>query len=89
MIGSFKNKRAIAVCCIWYYNQGNIQIFSWEVKWIISDYPKWENWFWWDKIFIPDWFNKTFAEMTQEEKNSISMRRIVFEKLAEAINLNK
>lgn len=37
--------------------------------------------FGWDPIFQPDGFDKTFAEMTAEEKNGVSMRRIAVEKL--------
>ena len=37
--------------------------------------------FGWDPIFQPDGFEKTFAEMTAEEKNTISMRRVAVEKL--------
>jgi len=39
--------------------------------------------FGWDPIFQPDGFDKTFAEMTAEEKNSVSMRKIAVEKLRE------
>lgn len=39
--------------------------------------------FGWDPIFQPDNFDKTFAEMTLEEKNSVSMRKIALEKLKE------
>ncbi|NUM25328.1 MAG: RdgB/HAM1 family non-canonical purine NTP pyrophosphatase [Candidatus Buchananbacteria bacterium] len=34
-------------------------------------------------IFIPDGFTKTFSEMTDEEKNSVSHRSIAFRKLKE------
>ncbi len=37
--------------------------------------------FGWDPIFQPDGYDKTFAEMTVEEKNGVSMRKIAVEKL--------
>jgi len=43
--------------------------------------PKGENGFGWDKIFQPEGFEKTFAEMSMEEKNEISMRKKAFQKL--------
>ncbi|MFA7254267.1 MAG: non-canonical purine NTP pyrophosphatase [Patescibacteria group bacterium] len=35
----------------------------------------------WGPIFQPDGYNKTFGEMSREEKNSISMRGVAFRKL--------
>ena len=42
-----------------------------------------ETGFGWDSIFKPDGHDKTFANMSQEEKNSISMRKIATTKLKE------
>lgn len=39
--------------------------------------------FGWDPIFQPEGFSKSFAEMTREEKNQISMRRLAINKLKE------
>jgi XTP/dITP diphosphohydrolase len=38
-----------------------------------------------DVIFIPDGYNKTFAEMSNEEKNSLSHRGLAFRKLRDFI----
>ena len=46
-------------------------------------YPRGNNGFGWDKIFQPHGHDKTFAEMTEEEKNKISMRGIAAKKLKE------
>ncbi len=40
-----------------------------------------DNGFGWDKIFIPNGSNKTFAEMSIEEKNKFSMRTSVIRKI--------
>jgi XTP/dITP diphosphohydrolase len=48
--------------------------------------PIGDNGFGWDKIFIPDGFDKTFAQMTMEEKNQISMRKKALVKLKEYLN---
>lgn len=43
--------------------------------------PRGNGGFGWDSIFEPEGKIKTFAEMTIEEKNEISMRKIAFQKL--------
>jgi non-canonical purine NTP pyrophosphatase (RdgB/HAM1 family) len=37
--------------------------------------PRGTDGFGWDPIFQPDGWNKTFAEMSQQEKNQCSMRK--------------
>jgi len=39
------------------------------------------NGFGYDPVFVPDGFDKTYAEMTDEEKNSVSHRGKAFEKV--------
>ena len=40
----------------------------------IIDVPVGENGFGYDPLFVPDGFQRTFAQMTQDEKNKISHR---------------
>ena len=58
-----------------YYFEGNIK------GKIVS--PRGNFGFGWDQIFQPEGSRKTFAEMTLEEKNQISMRRIALNHLKE------
>ena len=48
--------------------------------------PRGEGGFGWDPVFLPDGHDKTFGEMTTEEKNAISMRRIAANKLKEFLS---
>ncbi|HNV97538.1 MAG TPA: non-canonical purine NTP pyrophosphatase [bacterium] len=48
--------------------------------------PIGENGFGWDEIFIPDNYNKTFAQMRNDEKNQISMRIRAVNKLKEFLD---
>ncbi|OGY90718.1 MAG: hypothetical protein A3B31_02545 [Candidatus Komeilibacteria bacterium RIFCSPLOWO2_01_FULL_53_11] len=43
--------------------------------------PRGETTFGWDPIFVPEGHAKTFAEMSQDEKNTLSMRRKAVEQL--------
>lgn len=47
------------------------------------------NGFGYDPVFIPDGFDKTFAEMTNAEKNSISHRAVAMQKLRAFLVENK
>ena len=81
---SFGNFNAEAKTTIGYSNsQGDIQFFEGNIKGVIVS-PRGEG-FGWDPIFQPEGYTKTFGELTAEEKNSFSMRKIAVEKLKEHI----
>jgi|SRR3989344_3268414 len=64
-----------------YYNGKEIKHFHGVVQGTIPVQPRGTNGFSWDPIFIPEGHDKTFAEMTAEEKNGISMHKLALEKL--------
>ncbi len=68
------------------YDGKEMRHFYGIVKGRIPKTPRGKNGFAWDPIFIPEGFDKTFAEMTPEEKNAISMHRIALEKLSGFLN---
>ncbi len=53
----------------------------------ITDHQKGNNGFGYDAVFIPDGSEKTFAEMTLEEKNNFSHRRKATDKLIQFLKL--
>lgn len=66
--------RATAQCMIWLLDEnGNEKFFEWSVHWTVK-LPAGDTKFWWDPIFVPDWSDKSFGQMSLEEKNSISHR---------------
>ncbi|MFA6250123.1 MAG: non-canonical purine NTP pyrophosphatase [Candidatus Shapirobacteria bacterium] len=85
----FKNYRAAAKLVIGYCDlRGEIHYFEGEVRGKIVS-PRGDTRFAWDRIFMPDGFEKTFSEMTVEEKNQISHRRIALNKLKEYTDSEK
>ena len=49
--------------------------------------PRGES-FGWDPIFLPEGFDKTYGEMSYEEKNKMSHRRLALDKLKEFLEKN-
>ncbi len=83
MAKSFGNQKAIARVTLGFVNEfGENKFFEGIVEGKIVE-PRGDSDFGWDPIFVPDGFDKTFAEMGMEEKNKISHRKIALEKLRE------
>ena len=79
-----ENRRAKFVCAASLANHGKkIACFIGEIHGTIAESPSGSNGFGYDPVFIPDGFTKTFAELTEEEKNAISHRGRAMRKLAE------
>ena len=65
-----------------------IKVFEGVVRGVISNTPRGNKGFGFDPIFIPDGSEKTFAEMSVEEKNMYSHRAKAFRALGEWIKEN-
>ena len=83
VVRAYLGEKATAVCAI---GHSSGKIFKGEVKGKIVK-PRGNNGFGWDEIFEVN--GKTFAEMTPEEKNKVSPRRIALEKLKDSGILEK
>lgn len=80
------NTRCYAKSCVWYIEDNWDQYyFEWVVEWNIV-LPKGSSDFGWNSIFIPKWSDKTFGEMSLEEKWLFSMRAIAFGKLKDFLD---
>jgi len=78
---NFNENEARAVVIIGYMDKiGKIHYFKGEINGKIVK-ARGVNGFGWDAIFQPEGHNKTFAEMSLDEKNEISHRRIALNKL--------
>lgn len=85
LVNKYNQKTGRAVDLIGYMDSnGNISYFEGSIKGSITQL-RGNNGFGWDAIFQPEGFNETFAEMSQSNKNKISMRKIAFEKLRDYI----
>lgn len=86
LVSRYRNDRAEAKVIIGYAkNHDELFFFEGSIKGKIVA-PRGETTFGWDPIFLPDGCEKTFAELSREEKNKISMRKIALEKLKKFLN---
>ena len=68
------NRRASFTSVITYYDGKNTILGIGKLEGIIAKYPRGKNGFGFDSIF--EYNGKTLAELTQEEKNKISARKL-------------
>ena len=81
-----KNRKARFKTVIALILNSKIHTFEGVVEGIITKKPKGENGFGYDPVFIPSGYNKTFGELSIEEKNSISHRSLAMNKLIDFIS---
>jgi len=65
--------------------QGEEYFFEGKISGVIANEPRGEGGFGYDSIFVPDGYEKTFAELSAEQKNQISHRAIAVKKFADFI----
>jgi XTP/dITP diphosphohydrolase len=66
--------------------EGKAYFFEGLISGKITLQPFGNGGFGYDPVFMPDGFDKTFAQMTMEEKNQISHRAIATQKLIQFLN---
>lgn len=81
-----QDRTAVFKTVLSFIYQGKMFEFKGEIKGIITHEKRGNSGFGYDPIFIPDGYTKTFAEMTPEEKNTISHRSLAVEKWLDFLN---
>ena len=81
-LGSSKDRSARFRCVIVLARRGRkVGAFSGEVQGTIACEPQGANGFGYDPLFVPAGFDRTFAELSCEEKNRLSHRARALEQL--------
>jgi XTP/dITP diphosphohydrolase len=87
LLNSVRDRTAVFKCCIGFYSpQYKLKFFYGECVGKISKSIRGNAGFGFDPIFIPRKCSKTFAEMSIDEKNSISHRGRAMQKLIEYLS---
>jgi XTP/dITP diphosphohydrolase len=82
LIGKSTNPKVVATTFIGYCDGRQIYSFEGQLLGFVAPEPRGSEGFQWDTIFIPEGYDKTFAELGNQKKNEISMRRLAFDKFA-------
>jgi inosine triphosphate pyrophosphatase len=75
------SRQATAKCVFGYYDGTNVEFFEGSLGGTIADHPRGENGWGWDKLFIPDGYEITRAEMDEANDKKTYMTIKPFDKL--------
>jgi XTP/dITP diphosphohydrolase len=85
-LASKNNRNACFKTVIALIIDGKEQFFEGEIKGRIALQPIGDGGFGYDPVFIPNGYDRTFAQMSLDEKNSISHRAIAVRELVDYLN---
>lgn len=86
LVNGFTDKTATATVMFAICDESGVHLFEGSMHGSIASEPRGEMGFGWDPVFIPDGFQKTWSEMTDDEKHATSMRRQALEKMSEYLS---
>lgn len=69
-----KSRKAIGKCVLGYYDGENIKLFEGALAGHITERPIGDNGFGWDKIFIPEGYNVSRAELSEEDYQKVYLK---------------
>ena len=87
MLDGFPDRAATAICAIAYCDGAEVVTARGETEGSIALAPRGGNGFGWDVLFVPKGSERTFAEMSSAEKDSLSHRRRAWEALSQKMAL--
>ena len=87
LLDGFDDRNALAEVEFAICDESGVHTFGGSMEGSISKIPRGEMGFGWDPVFIPKGHEKTWAEMTDDEKHATSMRKIALEKMSEFLSI--
>jgi XTP/dITP diphosphohydrolase len=89
MAGELADRRATVTTALGYADATGVRVFEGNVHGSLATEPRGSSGFGYDPIFIPDSDpgHRTYAQMTSEEKNKISHRRLAVEAMRNGLGL--
>ena len=88
LLDNFSDRSAVASVIFALYDGTTMKLFYGEMQGTIAKHPQGDS-FGWTPIFIPKGYTKSYGEMSHEEQNKSSMRRIAVEKINNYLKENE
>jgi XTP/dITP diphosphohydrolase len=89
MAAGLADRSAVATTALGYADaDGVVRVFTGTVPGTLSTERRGDGGFGYDSIFMPAGSDMTFAEMTGEQKNAISHRRLAVEELRKSLDVS-
>jgi len=88
LLGDKKNRKACFRTVIALILDNSTRFFEGKIEGNIAQIPKGDSGFGYDPIFIPEGYLLSFAQLSAEEKNLISHRRLAINKLIDYLQQN-
>lgn len=76
-----KDRRAVGRCVLGYYDGERLEIFEGSISGKVADKPAGDNGFGWDKIFIPEGYQVTRAELDDDDYRKVYLQIRPFARL--------
>ncbi|MFB9837735.1 RdgB/HAM1 family non-canonical purine NTP pyrophosphatase [Actinoallomurus acaciae] len=87
MAANLTDRRATVTTALGYADEEGVRVFTGTLDGSLTTEPRGDNGFGYDPIFLPDGHGRTFAEMSSDEKNAVSHRRLAVDALREGLGL--
>jgi XTP/dITP diphosphohydrolase len=82
------DRTATVTTALGYADANGVRIFTGALEGMLTTERRGDGGFGYDSIFMPDNSDLTFAEMTSEQKNAISHRRLAVEELRKGLGIS-
>jgi XTP/dITP diphosphohydrolase len=87
MSAGLTDRTATVQTALGYADSDGVQVFTGSLNGTLATEPRGSNGFGYDSLFIPAGSDYTFAEMTDEQKNTISHRRLAVDALRKGLGI--
>ena len=80
-----KDRNCTATVCYGFHDGKEVYLFEGSMAGTVAESPRGDNSFGWSPIFIPEGYDKTYAELSDDERAPFAMRNVALKKFRDFI----